>query len=35
MDKVKIAVVGDGTMGHGITEVFAKAGYPVTIIGLN
>ena len=35
MDKVKIAVVGDGTMGHGITEVFAKAGYPVTMIGLN
>lgn len=35
MDKVKVAVVGDGTMGHGITEVFAKAGYPVTMIGLN
>ncbi len=35
MDKVKIAVVGDGTMGHGIAEVFAKAGYTVQVIGLN
>lgn len=34
-NKIKIAVVGDGTMGHGITEVFAKAGHPVVMIGLN
>lgn len=34
-NKIKIAVVGDGTMGHGIAEVFAKAGHEVTIIGLN
>lgn len=34
-EKAKIAVVGDGTMGHGIAEVFAKAGHPVTVIGLN
>lgn len=34
-DKARIAVVGDGTMGHGITEVFAKAGHQVTVIGLN
>ncbi len=34
-NKVKIAVVGDGTMGHGIAEVFAKAGHNVQVIGLN
>ncbi len=33
MDKVKIAVIGCGTMGHGIAEVFAKAGYTVQVIG--
>ncbi len=33
--KIKVAVVGDGTMGHGISEVFAKAGHNVQIIGLN
>lgn len=32
---LKIAIVGDGTMGHGIAEVFAKAGHKVQIIGLN
>lgn len=35
MCNINIAVVGDGTMGHGITEVFAKAGHQVTMIGLN
>lgn len=35
MNKVKVAVVGDGTMGHGIAEVFAKAGHTVQVIGLN
>lgn len=34
-EKARIAVVGDGTMGHGISEVFAKAGHTVTVIGLN
>ncbi len=35
MDKIKVALVGDGTMGHGIAEVFAKAGYTVHVVGLN
>lgn len=34
-NKIKIAVVGDGTMGHGIAEVFSKAGHCVQVIGLN
>lgn len=34
-EKARIAVVGDGTMGHGISEVFAKAGHTVKVIGLN
>lgn len=35
MKDMKVTVVGDGTMGHGIAEVFAKAGHQVTIVGLN
>ena len=31
MSKAKIAVVGAGLMGHGIAQVFALAGYDVTI----
>lgn len=31
--KTKVAVVGNGMMGHGIAEVFAKAGYDVMLIG--
>jgi 3-hydroxybutyryl-CoA dehydrogenase len=30
-DKAKIAVIGAGLMGHGIAQVFALAGHPVTI----
>ncbi len=33
--KIKVALVGDGTMGHGIAEVFAKAGHKVQVVGLN
>ncbi len=33
MNNIKIAVVGNGTMGHGIAEVFAKTGYEVTVVG--
>lgn len=32
---LKIAVIGDDTMGHGIAEVFAKSGHKVQVIGLN
>ena len=31
----KIAVIGAGTMGNGIAQVGAQAGYPVTLIDLN
>src|SRR6267378_1855307 len=34
-DKVLIAVVGNGIMGHGIAEVFATAGHDVVMIGRN
>ena len=30
-DKAKIAVIGAGLMGHGIAQVFALAGHPVTV----
>ncbi len=33
--KGKIAVVGSGLMGRGIGQVFASAGFPVTLIDLN
>src|SRR6185436_17793060 len=31
MTKARISVVGAGLMGHGIAQVFALAGHPVTI----
>jgi len=31
-DIKKIGVVGAGTMGHGIAQVFAQAGYPVYLV---
>jgi 3-hydroxybutyryl-CoA dehydrogenase len=31
MSKARIAVIGAGLMGHGIAQVFALAGHPVTI----
>lgn len=34
-ENLKIGVVGAGTMGHGIAQVFALAGYPVTMVDLN
>jgi 3-hydroxybutyryl-CoA dehydrogenase len=34
-DKVLVAVVGNGIMGHGIAEVFATAGHDVVLIGRN
>ena len=30
-----IAVIGAGLMGHGISQVFAVAGYPVTLVDIN
>ena len=30
-DKISVAVIGAGLMGHGIAQVFAVAGHPVTI----
>jgi 3-hydroxybutyryl-CoA dehydrogenase len=29
----RVAVVGNGIIGHGVAEVFAKAGFPVLLIG--
>jgi 3-hydroxybutyryl-CoA dehydrogenase len=34
-DKILVAVVGNGIMGHGIAEVFATAGHDVVLIGRN
>src|SRR6266849_2835738 len=34
-DKTLVAVIGNGIMGHGITEVFATAGHDVLLIGRN
>jgi 3-hydroxybutyryl-CoA dehydrogenase len=31
----KIAVIGNGIIGHGVAQVFAAAGHPVTMIGRN
>ena len=28
----RVAVIGGGTMGNGIAQVFAQAGYPVVLI---
>ncbi|MGI5090229.1 NAD(P)-binding domain-containing protein [Treponema sp. OMZ 305] len=35
MDGKTIAVIGNGIIGHGIAELFAKAGYTVVLIGRN
>lgn len=35
MELSRIAVVGGGTMGNGITQVIAQAGVPVTMIDVN
>jgi len=34
-EKILVAVIGNGIMGHGITEVFATAGHDVLLIGRN
>jgi len=33
MGHERIAVIGNGIIGHGVTQVFASAGHPVTMIG--
>ena len=30
-DKIKVGVIGAGTMGRGIVQVFAQSGYPVAV----
>jgi len=35
MDIQQIAVIGAGTMGHGIAQVCATSGYPVTLIDID
>ena len=36
MSEIKnITVIGAGLMGHGISQIFAKEGYPVTLMDLN
>lgn len=32
-ERISVAVIGNGLMGHGIAEVFAGAGHTVTLIG--
>ena len=34
MDVKTIGVVGAGTMGNGIAQVFAQAGFPVTLVDI-
>jgi 3-hydroxybutyryl-CoA dehydrogenase len=34
-EKTRVAVIGNGIMGHGIAEVFATAGHDVVLIGRN
>ncbi|MBM3520218.1 MAG: hypothetical protein FJX63_05530, partial [Alphaproteobacteria bacterium] len=31
----RVAVIGNGIIGHGVAQVFAMAGVPVTLIGRN
>jgi len=33
MGQARIAVIGNGIIGHGVAQVFASAGHPVTMIG--
>jgi 3-hydroxybutyryl-CoA dehydrogenase len=33
MGQARIAVIGNGIIGHGVAQVFAAAGHPVTMIG--
>jgi len=35
MGAERIAVIGNGIIGHGVTQVFAAAGHPVQMIGRN
>lgn len=35
MGRERIAVIGNGIIGHGVAQVFASAGHPVTMIGRN
>lgn len=35
MGAEKIAVIGNGIIGHGVAQVFAAAGHPVTMVGRN
>jgi 3-hydroxybutyryl-CoA dehydrogenase len=35
MGQERIAVVGNGIIGHGVAQVFAAAGHPVVLIGRN
>ncbi|TDQ84263.1 3-hydroxyacyl-CoA dehydrogenase [Dongia mobilis] len=33
MGQARIAVIGNGIIGHGVAQVFAAAGHPVTMVG--
>ncbi|MHA1689328.1 MAG: 3-hydroxyacyl-CoA dehydrogenase NAD-binding domain-containing protein, partial [Promethearchaeota archaeon] len=35
LENLKIVVVGAGTMGHSICQVYAQAGYQVSLVDLN
>ena len=34
-DRIPIAVIGNGIIGHGVAQIFATAGHSITMIGRN
>jgi 3-hydroxybutyryl-CoA dehydrogenase len=34
-DRIPVAVIGNGIIGHGVAQIFAAAGHPVVMIGRN
>ncbi len=34
-DRIPVAVIGNGIIGHGVAQIFATAGHPVVMIGRN
>ncbi len=34
-DRIPVAVIGNGIIGHGVAQIFATAGHPVVMVGRN
>ncbi|MEZ5923505.1 MAG: 3-hydroxyacyl-CoA dehydrogenase family protein [Hyphomicrobiaceae bacterium] len=34
-DRIPVAVIGNGIIGHGVAQIFAAAGHPVVMVGRN